>query len=375
MERKPKQTQDIGAQVLEEKKSSGGNGHEPVDLDALIDVSRYKKSWKDNFDRRFFAIFLASLFFNVILVLYLSHLPFELSAEYVRKIQEHYAQFIYKKAPEPVKVAETKPSDLVGNEGKAKAEEKKTPSGAGGAGKEGAGAGKSGMEAAQARRQAHTRSAQEIQQEVSSKGILGLLTGTGSAAQGEQVADILGDTGGAGSENLDEVLSGISGIKSSGEAGGGKGAGARGTRGSRVTGGGGGIGDMVAALTTARTKEFAKKKQELVVSQSKVKAEAGKSAGRDPAAVLAVINSHRAAIEYCYQRGLRRNPNLKGKISIRFIISPDGRVKDVKILSSTLNDPSVERCIVAKIRSWRDFGPIDPAKGDAIFRQDYIFGY
>ena len=301
MEEKRKIVQAEDRDVLE-KKAPGGNGNDSIDLDALIDVSRYKKSWKDNFDRRFFAIFLASLLFNVILVLYLSHLPFELSADYVRKVQEHYARFIYERKPEPVQVEEVKQSDLLGGEEKAKAAEEKKAGGAEkgpGAAAEGAG---SGQQAAAARRQAHKRSTQEIAKEVSSKGILGLLTGTGSAAQGEEVVDILGESGG-GSENLDEVLSGISGIKSSGEVGARRGAGAKGARGSRVTGGGGGIDDMVAALTQAKTKDFGKKKQDLVVSQSKVKAEKGKSAGRNPEDVLAVINSHRAAIEYCYQRG------------------------------------------------------------------------
>ena len=89
----------------------------------------------------------------------------------------------------------------------------------------------------------------------------------------------------------------------------------------------------------------------MVVSESKVEAEAGKSAGRDPESVMAVVNSHRAAIEYCYQRALRKNPNLKGKISLKFIITPTGSIKDVIILSNTLNDPSVEKCIIAKIKS------------------------
>jgi TonB family protein len=356
------------------KAKPDNNGHDQINLDELLDVARYKKSWKDNIDRRFVSIFLVSLFFNIILVMYLSHLPLEITTEYARKIQEHYARFIYEKEPEPAE-EETQQPEMLGMEEGAKKEQAKAGAGKGEAGP-GKGAGEpAGQAAARARREAHRKSTQEIAQEVSSKGVLGLLTGTGSAARGEEVADILGELGGGASENLDEVLSGISGIKSSGQPSGGKGRGKGGARGSRVTGGGGGIGDMVAALTQAQTREVGKRTQKLVVSQSSVKAEGGKSAGRRPEDVLAVINSHRAAIEYCYQRALRRNPNLRGKISVRFVIRPDGSVKDVKIISSTLNDPRVERCIVAKIRSWRDFGPIDPSKGDAVFRQDFIFGY
>jgi hypothetical protein len=203
------------------------------------------------------------------------------------------------------------------------------------------------------------------------------LTGSGSAAKGEAIQDVLGAASmGSGTGNLDDVLSGISGIKTSGAPGGSNGgADGGGTRGGRTAGSGTGIGDMIDGLTSARSTNFGKKTNKIVVSESKVEAEAGKSAGRDPESVMAVVNSHRAAIEYCYQRALRKNPNLKGKISLKFIITPSGSIKDVIILSSTLHDPSVEKCIIAKIKSWRDFGPIEASKGDAVFRQDYIFGY
>ena len=173
---------------------------------------------------------------------------------------------------------------------------------------------------------------------------------------------------------MDEVLSGLSGIKTQGTPGG-SGNGEGGARGGRTSGSGTGIGDMIDGLTNAKSQNFGKKTDKMVVSESKVEIEGGKSGGRDPESVMSVVNSHRAAIEYCYQRALRKNPNLKGKISVRFTISPAGQVKNVEIISNTLSDSGVEKCIIQKIKSWKDFGPADPTKGDAVFRQDYIFGY
>ena len=120
-----------------------------------------------------------------------------------------------------------------------------------------------------------------------------------------------------------------------------------------------------------------KRKGSIIVSNiSAVANEQGKKSDcRNSDEVSEVVNSHNAAIQYCYQRELKRNPDLKGKLVVRFVINPSGKVKDVKIISSTINNPRVERCVVNRIRRWDDFGAIDPAKGDATFRQVYTFGY
>ena len=96
---------------------------------------------------------------------------------------------------------------------------------------------------------------------------------------------------------------------------------------------------------------------------------------RDPDEISVVINRHNTSIQSCYDRGLKRDPDLKGKLVVRFIITAEGRVKNVNLISSTLNNPRVERCIIGKIRRWDDFGQIDAVLGDASFRQVYAFGY
>lgn len=348
-------------------------------IEFVFDFNNYKKRWFENVDRRFLSVFFTTLVFSSIIVLYLSQLPVQNSAEHMRKFQEHYANFIYNKKPEPLEPEKPGTNDFVdenkGEEDKqdetkdlAYAQETEDQP------DESSVADNIPAESsAETRRTAHTKSTEDIAEEVSSIGLLGLLTGSGSAAQGQAIEDVLSDFGGGGSGNLDEVLSSLSGIKTSGTPGG-SGLG-NGARGGMSKGSGTGIDDMISGLTSAKSQKFGNKTAKMVVSDSKIEAEAGKSAGRDPESVMSVVNSHRSAIEYCYQRALRKNPNLRGKISVRFVISSSGNVKDVKVLASTLNDPSVERCIISKIKSWRDFGPIDPTKGDAVFRQDYVFGY
>ena len=99
------------------------------------------------------------------------------------------------------------------------------------------------------------------------------------------------------------------------------------------------------------------------------------SGTRDPEKVSRIVNSHTDAIQYCYLREVKRNPNLRGKVVVRFTIRPDGTVSDVKILSTTLRSDSAERCIISRIKRWDDFDPIDPGLGDATFRQVYTFGF
>ncbi|HEY3233507.1 MAG TPA: AgmX/PglI C-terminal domain-containing protein, partial [Polyangiaceae bacterium] len=47
-----------------------------------------------------------------------------------------------------------------------------------------------------------------------------------------------------------------------------------------------------------------------------------------------------------YEQGLARNPNLQGRVSVRFIIGRDGRVRQVSNGGSDLPDEQVVRCVM-----------------------------
>jgi hypothetical protein len=44
-----------------------------------------------------------------------------------------------------------------------------------------------------------------------------------------------------------------------------------------------------------------------------------------------VIHSHRDQIKYCYSKELTRNPNLAGKVTVKFTISPKGYVSQASV--------------------------------------------
>ncbi len=82
-----------------------------------------------------------------------------------------------------------------------------------------------------------------------------------------------------------------------------------------------------------------------------------------------VIHSHRDQIKYCYSKELTRNPNLAGKVTIKFTISAKGFVQSSSVSATTLNNATVERCISGKIRTWKFPEP----KGGGIVIVNYPF--
>src|SRR5215469_11030782 len=76
------------------------------------------------------------------------------------------------------------------------------------------------------------------------------------------------------------------------------------------------------------------------------------SADVDRAALSRYIRDRLGAIRGCYERELKRNPGLKGKVVVRFNITPAGRAGDVRIEENTLGSGEVASCIQSLMRSW-----------------------
>ncbi len=92
----------------------------------------------------------------------------------------------------------------------------------------------------------------------------------------------------------------------------------------------------------------------------------------DREAVRRVIRSILAQIKSCYERQLRSNSGLEGKVVIKFLIEDQGRVRQAKTKSSTLNDPTVEACVASRIREQRF--PDPPAGTVAEVDYPFVFG-
>jgi TonB family protein len=220
--------------------------------------------------------------------------------------------------------------------------------------------------------------------DIGSVGVLALLSTTGPSDREDRVADILGDEA-PSTQDFDQILTNVDRLSREGKTGRIKDARTgtdKQTRGTRATTEEN-IDEMLTGLGTAQSTSVERSSDLIALEISPLTREGvaegedgtASAGARDPEKVSAVVNAHKAALQYCYQRELKRSPNLRGKIVVRFTIDPKGTVKAVKILSSTIDSEHVERCVLSRIRRWDDFGPIDPARGDATFRQVYSFGY
>jgi TonB family protein len=105
-------------------------------------------------------------------------------------------------------------------------------------------------------------------------------------------------------------------------------------------------------------------------------AEAGGAAQRSGTSDLAsrsreeierVFDANKGRIFTLYNRALRENPALQGKVVLRLTISPDGRVTFCEIVSSELNDAELERGLVQRVLQFQfeprnDVEPITTTK-------------
>jgi TonB family protein len=350
-------------------------------------ASAFKRPLFQDVSRLFFFAFLGAILFEASIVFVMARRPADVySDKEIARIQERFAQFI---------LADEFPNKAV-----------ESAIGVGGGSGTGAGSGgetegevESGevedsqvdggepVADAMAVRRAGRVSSEEairqgrerIQQEVSGKGLLGLLTGTGNAAEGQAVASIFSNgRKGGGSSDLDELLGSVTGLKTqggsglSGEGGGGEGLG--GVKGGR-TGSQATIDDLVTDRGSAQSETLERKGDLHLESPADIKGRGSLSANRSAEAIHTVLVGHVKAVQYCYERELKRSPSLKGKVTVRITIAPDGSVKNAEIISSTLDNPRVERCILSRIQLWKDFSAIEDAEGDVSFRQVYTFGY
>ena len=84
----------------------------------------------------------------------------------------------------------------------------------------------------------------------------------------------------------------------------------------------------------------------------------------------AVIKRNLSQIRYCYQRQLAKEPDLGGKITVKFVISRDGSVARTSIDKTTMNSQKVESCIQNRFMK---FTFPKPDGGIVIVKYPFVF--
>ena len=72
----------------------------------------------------------------------------------------------------------------------------------------------------------------------------------------------------------------------------------------------------------------------------------------DREAIRQVIAGHHGEIRYCYERELRKSPELAGTVAVKFIIAPSGEVRSSEVAHSSARNPGLEECLVGRLGTW-----------------------
>ena len=283
-----------------------------------------------------------SFLLHLILIIYLRNVDWPRKPD-IEAVPDRFVQMVVKK-PEEKKPEEKKVVDEKKPEEEKKVEKKK------GAEEEKKAAPKHEMteeekaKAAEEKARLDAERRARLSEQVKSTGLLKLL---GAKADGDgSIADVLGKgdvdrdqekafqgVGGVGVANNNDQLRGIK----SGGSGSGRVASVGGLRGGGSIAGGG-------------TGAAASEKKVSGVVKSEAPAVDGEL---DPAMVAKEVRSRLGAIKACYERALKRNPNLSGKIVIHWTITQAGTVSGVDVEQDTLGDAEVASCIKSLVARWR----------------------
>jgi hypothetical protein len=184
-------------------------------------------------------------------------------------------------------------------------------------------------------------SADELKAKLSRAGMLAVI---GSRGDGEGlVGDLLKDASVVGS--VSDALKGADGFKVASAADALK---------TGLKGDDSGTALTVGTIGTNGTQQVALTERGAIAVQGRVREEAVSVETSDvPADELSKwMRLRRGAIQACYERELKRNHQLSGRLVVKFSITPRGRVAGLDLSEGTLQDPGVAGCIASLAKSW-----------------------
>jgi len=101
------------------------------------------------------------------------------------------------------------------------------------------------------------------------------------------------------------------------------------------------------------------------------KGKGSKSAGRSIEEIQMIFDRNKGSIYSVYNRALRKDPSLKGKIVLRLTIAPSGMVTRCDLVSSELADPDLGKKIASRVKLF-DFGAKDVTEITITYPIDFL---
>ena len=307
-------------------------------------------SWTTGLDWAFTLIGGVSFLAHLVLVLYLRNVDWPRKPD-IEEIPDRFVQMIVKaKPPEPPK-QQAKTDD--------KTEDKKVENkvASTSAAKKAPKPELSPEEKARIDAERRARLAEQVR----NTGILKLL---GAKADGSgSIADVLGK--GDVDRDQEKAFQGVGGLTVATSD-----AALRGVK--SGTGGSGKVADIgslrgAGTIASGNTGAGATEKRVSGVVKSEAPAVDGEL---DPALVSKEVRARIGAVKACYERALKRNPNLSGKVKVRWTITAAGTVSGVDIADDTMGDSEVSSCIKQLVARWRF---PEPSNGSVEVEFPFVF--
>lgn len=94
--------------------------------------------------------------------------------------------------------------------------------------------------------------------------------------------------------------------------------------------------------------------------------------GRTTAEIRKIVASYLGGLRYLYNKELRNDASLRGKVTVKFEISPVGRVTQTTLVASSLGYRPLERAILDNIQKWK-FPRIPEKNGSVTVTYPFVF--
>ncbi|MEJ2611157.1 MAG: TonB family protein [Candidatus Thiodiazotropha sp.] len=106
------------------------------------------------------------------------------------------------------------------------------------------------------------------------------------------------------------------------------------------------------ATTQVESKDITRGSQAAADSARNAKGK-GHKGNRTREEIQLVFDQNKGAVYALYNRALRQDPSLRGKVVLELTITPSGKVTHCKILSSELNNPKLERKLTSRVKLFK----------------------
>lgn len=131
------------------------------------------------------------------------------------------------------------------------------------------------------------------------------------------------------------------------------------------------VGDAGGSVGTRETGQVQSALAEGAAAQRREARQRDGQAGRTDEEIQIVFDRNKAALYRIYNRALRSDPTLEGKVILRLTIEPSGEVSAIEIVSSDLGSDEVEERVVQRVQLF-DFGAKDVAPVTITYPIDFL---